>query len=431
MNVVSAQKEIDEVLQIRIWDKIRDLKIQDKIHAVEMQGSYAKGTDLPSSGSDLDLFIIFKTNTPLKLREKYGLEIGLHALKEYNPMIKDATSKYVESFFTYHGYNMEVQIVQTRHLTLEQIHSKILNDESIKIGMERTPHQTRFMKKVLVNKKEEVKELKQWFKDAGLYDSSMKSQGFSGYSIECLIYYLHTFDDVISFFTNLKKGESIGNGDRNINNIFSLIDPIDPNRDLVSAFSDIKIGKTVETCKYFKRYGKLPKQNIKIMDAVSLTYNTTEENYDTLAGQIRKTQYSIISQLNKLGFMIPTTREEINNFVVDDIPIKINVDGKRVTMIFGMYQMEIPLNYKDGGVPLFLTEFVEDYKNANKGLEFVEEDNKLKAIKKRKFTHVMEALTHLTTTGLSSLQKTGVTNDMKSSPLDFTMLRDVEFESLV
>ena len=186
--------------------------------------------------------------------------------------------------------------------------------------MERTPHQTSYMKEALVGKTEEVRMLKQFMKDTGLYDSSMKSQGFSGYSAEVLIDNKGSFENVLKFFSELKQGEMVdkfGEGKRNKSNIFSLIDPIDPNRDLISAFSPMKIGRTIETAKYFLEHGEIPtRSDDKKMNSVTVRFNNTEKNEDTLVGQSNKSQGGITKQLYRMGFNVEINRENVNGTTI-------------------------------------------------------------------------------------------------------------------
>ncbi|KKM57322.1 hypothetical protein LCGC14_1550750 [marine sediment metagenome] len=430
MNVEQAQREVDKIITDKIWMYIGGMGLKHKIYDVAMQGSYAKGTDLPASGSDLDIFIIFNTSIPQEERERDGVAIGKYALEEYDPVVKDATSKYVEAFFKYNGYEMEVQVVSTRHLTLEQIQNKTLDGKPITIGMERTPHQTKFMKKELRGREEEVRDLKQFMKDNGLYDSSMKSQGFSGYATECLIYYLRSFNKVVEYFANFKEGDILGGLSGNKDNMFSLIDPIDPNRDLISAFSPIKICRTIFVCQHYRDFKEYPKQSDPIeSDSVTITYITTEKDKDILAGQIRKTQKSIIKQLKTLGFIIPTFTVSNSRFTINVPRISSDRIDNYVKLTFGIDNYTIPSTYKDHGVPIEMKNAIINYREANEGLEFIEEDGRLKAIKFRSHIHLSNALHYLCDGGVNLLQKTGVTEDIKSGTTHSVGKR--KFENLI
>jgi len=431
--VKEIQKEVDKEITGNIWNTIDELDIKDKVKDVAMQGSYEKGTDLPTSGSDLDIFIVFNTDVSKEERERLGVKIGMKSLEGKNPYIQDATSKYAEAVFDHKGQRMEVQIVPTRHLTLEQIRNKEVDGKKIDIGMERTPHQTAFMKKALKGKEGEVRILKQFMKDTGLYDSSMKSQGFSGYATEVLIHNLGSFENVMKFFADFKVGETVGGEKGNKDNVFSLIDPIDPNRDLISAFSPIKIGRTIKTAQHFVKHGEPPTKSEPIeMNSVTVSYDTTQFNEDTLSGQVRKTQNSMINQLKNLGFDIPSKTENVvEDFSVEVPRVSSNRDEgeSKVSITFGMDELTIPETYKDKGVPLEMTDAVNKYKEANKNRKFIEEDGRLKAIKKRPFTHLADAIKYLSTNGISLLQKTGVTNDMKDGIT--TSIGKSKFENLI
>lgn len=416
------QEEVDIEITDKVWETIEDLGIKDKIKDVQMQGSYAKGTDLPTSGSDLDLFVIFNSDVSDEEKEKLGVEIGLKALDGKNPYIQTATTKYAEAFFEHKGEKMEVQIVPIRHLTLEQIHSR-----ETPIGMERTPHQTAFMKQALKGKEPEVRMLKQFMKDTGLYDSSMKSQGFSGYSAEVLIHNFDTFENTLKFFADFKKGSTVGNGKRNEQNAFSLIDPIDPNRDLISAFSPVKIGRTIKTAQHFLEHGEPPKKSEPVeMESVSVSFDTTQFNEDTLVGQSRKSQNALKDQLKILGFDIEVKEEKITDDFSVDVPrTKMNKEEgeAKTTLTFGIDSLTIPAEVKDKGMPVKAPNpkmekqweiKKQEYRDKNVGSDFVEEDGKLKAVKKRQFTNIADALQHLTTTNVNkSGMSKGTVKDMQ------------------
>jgi len=427
--VKKNQEDVVNDITAKANQAIDSMGIRDKVVNVALQGSFAKGTDLPTSGSDLDLFVMFKPDVPPQEREKLGLEIGMRTLAGKNPYVQNATTKYAEAFFEHNGQKMEVQVVPTRHLTIEQIRNKETGGEPV--GMERTPHHTEFMKKALKGKEEEVKVLKQFMKDTGLYDSSMKSQGFSGFSTECLIHYFGSFENTLKFFADFKVGTKVGEGTRNDDNIFSLMDPIDPNRDLITAFSPIKIARTIKTARHFLEHGEPPKRTAPVeMQSVSVSFKTTQGNEDTLVGQARRTQNSIISQLKRYGFDVPVNEEKITDDFTVKIPrAKMDQDEDKVTLTFGATNLEIPPTYKDKGVPATMAQAVAQYKTANPDATFVEEEGRIKAIKKRPFTHLADAIKYLVTHPDSQVQQTGVTDDMKMGVQ--TLIGKSNFENII
>ena len=80
--VKEIQKKLDTNVTNKVEDAIKELGIEDKIYDVAMQGSYEKGTDLPASGSDMDLFVVFNTNVSEEEKNQYGLEIGRKVLNK-------------------------------------------------------------------------------------------------------------------------------------------------------------------------------------------------------------------------------------------------------------------------------------------------------------------------------------------------------------
>lgn len=416
------QEEVDKEITDKVWKAIDELGIRDKIQDVAMQGSFAKGTDLPVfegdvKGSDLDMFLIFKSDVSEKERQELGVKVGLKALDGKNPYVQNATSEYAEAFFDHKGEKMEVQIVPTRHLTREQIESKSYNGQPINIGMERTPHQTAFMKKHLTPEmQEETRMLKKFMKETGLYDSSMKSQGFSGYATEALIYNLGSFDKVVDYFANFKVGDVLNKTDRttdlgegNKNNPFSLIDPIDKNRDLISAFSPMKIGRTILTMEHLKKHGVPPPRSepVTLQNSVTITYTTSETNEDTLAGQIRKTQKSFKNALAKNGFIVPSTRENIHGLEIDVDRVSQDRKNNTVTLNFGLEKLDIPEEYPKIMNPK------ADLSKVNARIE-KSPDGVITAWYKRPFTNGKEAIEYLINNPEGDLKDSGVTRDFKN-----------------
>jgi tRNA nucleotidyltransferase (CCA-adding enzyme) len=456
------QSNVESNIKTQMEAKIKEMNIGGKIKEFEMQGSFAKGTDLPKSGSDLDLFVVFNKGISAEDKDKLGLALGKSILTpefakeqgwtDFRVEEITATGKYAEAYFKKDGVQMEVQIVPTIDLTLQEINDRV-SIEGIPlsgddIGMARTPHQTRYMKEALKGKTDQVRMLKQFMKDTGLYDSSMKSQGFSGYSAEVLIDKFDNFDNVMDFFANLKQGEIVdkhGTGKPKEGNLFSMIDPIDKNRDLISAFSPMKIGRTIKTAQYYKTHGIARNEKIqKIkLDSVTVKYNNTQGNEDTLVGQSRSSQIALINQLKMLGFDTVIEEEKVNGMKIPIIRSKMNdplKEDNEAKITIGVKSLTIPPTYVDKGMsiippnpkmnPKSWEEQLNNYKLENAGSEFIENNGRLQAVKKRQFTDVADALKYLTTTKLENtgLSK-GTIKDMKNN-VAISTKSDDDFENM-
>ena len=187
-------RKVDETISRNVEEVIQIEGYQDKIAYVEMQGSYAKGTDLTGS-SDLDLFIVFNKNVSRDEFEKIGLEIGQKALAEHKPYKRFAEHPFTEAFIG----DVEIQIVPAYDISLEDI-----KNQKLLSATDRTPHQTRFMNESLSEEqKTDVRLLKNFMKESRTYGSDQKIQGFSGYSAEVLIHELGSFENTLNFFYNI------------------------------------------------------------------------------------------------------------------------------------------------------------------------------------------------------------------------------------
>jgi len=433
------QTKVEDNVTDKIDNVIDDMGIGNKVKSVSMQGSFAKGTDLPSSGSDLDIFIVFRKGVSVDEKNSLGLEIGKKVLTpefaesqgwtDFSVEEITATGTYAESYFKKDGVQMEIQIVPTNDLTLKEINNKQYEDGTpIKeIGMTRTPHQTRYMKEALKGKEVEVRMLKQFMKDTHLYDSSMKSQGFSGYSAEVLIDYYDTFDGVIDFFANMKDGAMVDKNETfvpnqsNEKNKFHLIDPIDKNRDLITAFSPMKIGRTIKTAQYWQEHGESPykiedngkpsKMPSTKMDSVTVSYQNTQGNEDTLVGQSRSSQISLINKLETAGFGVRMEKESVNGINVDYPRSKMNnpfkEDGEAKITI-GVDSLTIPPTYERELSPKANIERVKEG-----GKKVITRDGKNYSIETRKWTDVADAIEYYTKTDpKASGMKEGTKKDM-------------------
>jgi tRNA nucleotidyltransferase (CCA-adding enzyme) len=257
-------------------------------------------------------------------------------------------------------------------------------------------------------------------KEAGLYGSSLKHMGFSGYSAETLIDNFGTFEDVIDFFSELKEGDIVdkqGGGKRNKQNAFSIIDPIDPNRDLVSAFSTLKIGKTINVAKKFKETGEIPESKYKEMDSATLSFETDETNEDTLIGQVRKLAKSYQKQLKKrYGFSVKSKEENVNGIKVDvpDFSFDAEWDNDKqkniVKINFGTDTMTIPEN-----IEKYLPEEANIEAVKKGGKQVITRDGKNYSVEPAKFTSILDAIKDLGVNWEGKLEKTNQNNFIKDT----------------
>ena len=341
-----------------IRERIKGTNYEDKIKFIETQGSFAKGTDLAGS-SDLDIFVGFDYDIDIKEIEEVILELGDDVLKpisdegEYKIM-NGAGKKYPESYVN----GVEVQIIGTSDVTLEQI-KKGFEEGGMKTATDRSPHHTRFMREALKGKEQDVRTLKKFFKNAGVYDASIAKQGFSGFSTEVLIHNLGSFEKVLDFFANFEKGSVIGETSRKFDTPLVMVDPIDENRNLASAFSHSEregsiipnknLARLIKSAQSVIETGKLPEITKEKEDSITIELETPD-NLDR--NEVYSQAYSSAMDLqnvfktNGYGVMVPTDNIT-DNFEVKVPRINVEYDGKNnVKINFGLKNFENEYEYK-------------------------------------------------------------------------------------
>lgn len=405
---IKKLREVDKLITCNVHQAIKELNYADKITFVEMQGSYAKNTDL-SGSSDLDLFVGFDKSVPRDEFERIGLEIGHKALSQHNPYKRFAEHPFTEAFVD----GVEVQIVPAYDITLEDIkNGKMLS------ATDRTPHQTRFMNDNLsVEQKEDVRTLKQFMKDNNVYGSDERIKGFSGYSAEVLIHEIGSFANVIDFFANFVKGTQVGKPSHNFDTLFVIVDPIDSNRNLVSAFSNEKIARMVKVSRKLLDIGSVPKLSTSNVESIGLSFNYEERSDDKLFGQINRTITAIENQLRKSGYKTKREYEKITNNWISSThrtSYTINKETKTISMYFGLENFDNNKPITIRGPPLTIEVAVKQFRKSNPNSEIIEKDGRLVRYEERKCKTAEHALRDL------------LTNRLNQSGISGEILKDIE-----
>ena len=374
-------------------------KYDGKINFVETQGSFAKGTDLAGS-SDLDIFVGFDYGVSVKDMEKIVLELGDNVLKpisdkgEYKIM-NGADKKYPESYVD----GVEVQIIGTTDVTLDQIKNGMNNEDKgitdgMKTATDRSPHHTRFMKEALKGKEEDVRMVKKFFKDAGVYDASVAKQGFSGFSTEVLIHNLGSFDKVLEFFADFKKGSVIGETSRKFKTPLVMVDPIDENRNLASAFShgdedsstipNKNLGRLIKTAQSVLKDGKMPEITNTEEDSVTMDFNIDNSiERNEVYSQLYKYANSTAKQFEKNNFGVKVAKDKVtDDFTVDMPRINVDYDDKtgKGSISFGLKEFDLNTELVGGIKKEGLPQHIMDrFYAKHEGKNIVEKDDKLYA----------------------------------------------------
>lgn len=184
-----------EALSNRLEQKILNVCQQQNVNAtVRVEGSIAKDTWLKKN-PDIDIFIRLPTAIS---REKLG-EVGLTIAK--TAIIQEA-SKIVERYAE-HPY-LQI-IIDEQQIDIVPCYDT-KQGETWQSATDRTPYHTDYIKQHLSAKmRGEVRLLKQFMQNIGVYGAEIKTGGFSGYLCELLILTYGSFIQTVKTFANYNK----------------------------------------------------------------------------------------------------------------------------------------------------------------------------------------------------------------------------------
>ncbi len=367
----------------QIWppDEERD-KAEEKFHEIkeyikeahgvkaELMGSLAKGTFI-SGDKDLDIFVFFPEDISEDELEEKGLHIGKDVFEHFGG---DYRVEYAEHPYT-KGYldGFEVEIVPAYSIN---------SPEEMKSSVDRTPLHKKWVNgKLSEEEKKEVVLLKQFLKGTGLYGSTLKQEGFSGYLCELLIAHYKGFRELLKDAVNWDEEEVLDPGghhqgglpekleDQFRNENLVVIDPVDPERNVASVLSKYKYSKFIyQAFEYLEDPAKeffFPEDpNIdieKIEDEMEargemlvVEFSRPEVVEDILYPQLRKLMRRVKNLLNKHEFELFDS-----GFWVDE---------NHIRLVFDFQNFDLPKKIKHMGPQVFhnrenLKDFRDKYQN--------------------------------------------------------------------
>jgi len=408
------QEEIDEVNE-RYTELSEFIEMRFGLET-HFAGSASRGTCM-SGDKDIDIFVLFPEGTDQeKLKEK-GLEIGKAVFDEFNGSfeIDYAEHPYTKGEIKDH----EVEIVPCIDT----------DPESITSSVDRTPHHSRWVQENLdTEQRKDVVMLKKFLKANGIYGSSLKIEGFSGYLCEVLIGHFGSFEKLVEAAENWDETELIDPekhhdklSDR-LEKKFSsenlrVIDPVDSDRNVASVLSKQNYARFIHLCWRFNNSPEIGffeqedidytefdiKQELKRRDTfLVLEFDAIDEVDDIVYPQMRKTLRRIESELKKRDFHVFTS-----GFHADD----------KVRIFFEL-DMELPDIRTQKGPKVFhgtdhLEQFSSKYENV-----YVEED-RLVAKTEREFSDAKEFLKNFLD---SDLESKGVPENIAEKLLDYSFI---------
>ncbi len=266
-------------------------------------GSVAKGTSLRGK-KDIDIFILFPRDTPMDELENMGKKAGR--------IVSSKLGGKLEIHYAQHPYSR----IHLGDRIIEIVPAyKVKKGETLS-AVDRTPLHTEYVKSKLDKRQRDDVRLLKWFmKQIGVYGAEIMVHGFSGYLCELLIINYGSFERVLEeasvwdppIFIDLEGYYSREEALEMFNHPLVVIDPVDKRRNVASPVSLESLARFVLASRKFIETGKLPKKariSLTGRDTISVVWRIREENEEIVWSQLESFSKRIAKTLESHGFRV-------------------------------------------------------------------------------------------------------------------------------
>lgn len=268
---------------------------------------------------DIDLFVLFDPETGREELEDRGLKIGKSTFEHFDGRYEIEYAEHPYTKGDIDGYEVEI------------IPCFDVDPGNIKSAVDRTPHHSEWVKEKLNSEqRKDVVLLKKFLDTEGIYGSSLKTQGFSGYLCEVLISHYGSFEELIEAGKNWGE-KTVIDPEKHDDELpdhleekfgdepLVVIDPVDEERNVSSVMSQENLSRFIYLCWRFSEdpgldffqseerdYSEFEiKQELqKRGDMLVIEFETPEEVDDVVYPQMRKAMRRLRSELNSHDFRI-------------------------------------------------------------------------------------------------------------------------------
>jgi len=356
---------------------------------IKLVGSLAKGTNL-SGNREFDIFLLF----PRHYSHQEMAMLGLHyARRAFSGMRTEA--RYAE-----HPY---LQVFSgDRHADIVPAY-KIGHVGERGSAVDRSPLHTAYVNSKLGERgKDEVRLLKRFMKNFGVYGAELRTEGFSGYLCELLVI---CYGSLLGLMEEAAKWDAPaidmegGRCAEALRKAFSsplvFIDPIDPKRNVAAVVSQTSLSRFVFACRrflkspserfFFSRKGTWSAGEIRRAIAARgtssylVSFPAQKAVPDVLWPQLKKTAHALSRRLEEDGF--------------DVFGLYHWSDGKECAILFELPCGKLPFVKKVAGPAVRFGRDCEEFvKRHKKALNLHIEHERLVAVERRKETDALKAL---------------------------------------
>ncbi|MCX2819508.1 CCA tRNA nucleotidyltransferase [Haladaptatus sp. F3-133] len=303
-----ALREAYENVRDRALEALEETGVDGEVTLV---GSTARDTWL-SGDRDIDVFLLLPTQLDRESFETVGLDVG-------RAVFPDGTVEYAEHPYVQgdeSGY--DVDIVPCYDLG---------STDELRSAVDRTPFHNEYVRGIAdehANFGDEVRLLKAFGRGAGVYGSDLRTRGLSGYLCELLVHRYGGFEQVVEAVADWSPPVRIEPREPTSDDLAGpliVVDPVDPSRNVASVVTDDSFARLIDAS---RRWLGSPDRSLffpedpEPIDAESLRRTVEERGTRTVAvvfdapgivddqlyPQLRKTQTSLVDELERLGFDI-------------------------------------------------------------------------------------------------------------------------------
>lgn len=365
---------------------------------VELGGSYAKGTWL--TGADLDVFVRFKNTTSNDEFESIIRKLGFVVFKDHSPCVRYSQHPFIEA--------------KVDKIKINLVPFYDVSHGRWKSAADRSTYHTKHVKANLDHVgKNQVRILKRFLNSAGIYGAEMASRGFSGYVSEVLILNFGGFEETVKRMASVDRGHIIGNVTKEFDTSIVIVDPIDGNRNLAAAISNVSLGRFILTCRAFIKnpgpeffLNTVPKKRDTYWNnLLCVEFVFSERGPETIWGQAGRTTMSICKKLQHAGFDV-----QRNSSYVD-------LKGQKTYMFFLLATTQIPDTYLNRGPEIFRKDYCSGFIGRNikrAELMWIDTDMRIVSLEKRKYTKAVEFVKDLLKKDPARTVSKGLCDDVKN-----------------
>ncbi|WP_267641853.1 CCA tRNA nucleotidyltransferase [Haloarchaeobius amylolyticus] len=270
-------------------------------------GSTARGTWI-SGDRDIDVFVRFPADLDRETLEEYGLAVG-HAV------LPDGHEEYAEHPYIkgeYEGFDIDLVPC-----------FRVPEAPAIRSAVDRTPFHNEYLREHLDESlAADVRVAKQFLKGIGVYGSNLRTEGFSGYLTELLIYECGGFRAFLEAATDWEPPVVFDPEDhaaQEFDDPLVVIDPTDPERNVAAVLSAENFARLQHHARAFldeptvERFfpsstGALDAEGVREQveergtTPVAVRFDAPDLVDDQLWPQLRRSLMGVANELERRGF---------------------------------------------------------------------------------------------------------------------------------